>query len=98
LTILVKKGVDVTTIAHDGSKTMPTAVRRAVLARDQVCVVDTCSAPTIEVHHVEWRSRGGKHSVENCRGLCHWCHKLVHHEGYDLEPNGDGTYLLRAPP
>ena len=46
LTILVKKGVDVTTIAHDGTKTMPIAVRRAVLARDPECVVDVCSAPT----------------------------------------------------
>ncbi|HEY8218101.1 MAG TPA: HNH endonuclease signature motif containing protein, partial [Acidimicrobiia bacterium] len=98
LTILVKKGVDVTTIAHDGTKTMPIAVRRAVLARDPECVVDICSAPTSEVHHVDWRSDGGKHSVHNCRGLCGWCHDLVHYHGYTLEPNGDGTYHLRAPP
>ena len=98
LTILVKKGVDVTTIAHDGTKSMPIAIRRAVLARDPECVVDVCSAPTAEVHHVEWRSDGGEHSVHNCRGLCRWCHDLVHYHGYTLEPNGDGTYHLRAPP
>jgi hypothetical protein len=98
LTILVKKGIDVTTIAHDGAKAMPIAVRRAVLARDQECVVETCSAPTSQVHHLDWRSHGGKHSVHNCRGLCDWCHKLVHYQGYELEPNGDGTYSLRAPP
>jgi hypothetical protein len=98
LTILVKKGVDITTIAHDGSKAMPIAVRRAVLARDQECVVETCSTPTSQVHHLDWRSRGGKHSVDNCRGLCDWCHKLVHYQGYELEPNDDGTYSLRAPP
>ena len=46
LTILVKKGVDVTTIAHDGTETMPVSVRRAVLARDPECVVEICSAPT----------------------------------------------------
>jgi uncharacterized protein DUF222 len=34
LTILVKKGVDVVSIAHDGTKSMPIAVRRAVLARE----------------------------------------------------------------
>jgi hypothetical protein len=98
LTVLVKKGVDVTTIAHDGTKSMPIAVRRAVLARDPECVVDTCAAPTAEVHHLEPRSEGGEHSVHNCRGLCKWCHHLVHYEGYTLEPNGDGTYHLRAPP
>ena len=77
---------------------MPIAVRRAVLARDPECVVDTCSAPTTEVHHVRKRSDGGEHSVENCRGLCAWCHDLIHYHGYTLEPNGDGTYHLRAPP
>jgi hypothetical protein len=98
LTILVKRGVDVLTIAHDGSKTMPAAIRRTVLARDPECVVDTCSAPTAEVHHVEWRSDGGEHSIHNCRGLCKWCHQLVHYHGYTLEPNNDNTYHLRAPP
>jgi hypothetical protein len=98
LTVLVKKGVDVTTIAHDGTKAMPVAVRRAVLARDQVCVVETCSAPTSQIHHLDWRSHGGAHSVDNCRGVCDWCHRLIHYEGYELEPNGDGTYRLRAPP
>jgi hypothetical protein len=98
LTILVKKGIDVTTIAHDGSKTMPVAVRRTVLARDPECVVDVCSAPSTEVHHKDWRSHGGKHSTKNCVGTCGWCHDLVHYHGYTLEPNGDGTYHLRAPP
>ncbi len=98
LTVLVKRGVDVITIAHDGTKSMPAAVRRAVLVRDQVCVVDTCAAPASQIHHVDWRSHGGVHSVTNCRGLCHWCHKLVHYEGYELEPHGDGSFRLRAPP
>ena len=98
LTILVKKGVDVTTIAHDGTKTMPASVRRAVLARDPECVVEVCSAPTREVHHVTWRSDGGEHSTTNCVGVCGWCHDLVHYHHYTLESNNDGTYHLRAPP
>jgi hypothetical protein len=98
LTILVKKGVDVSTIAHDGTKTMPAALRRSVLARDPECVVDICSAPTSEVHHIEQRSDGGVHSTKNCVGTCGWCHDLIHYHGYTLEPNGDGTYHLRAPP
>jgi hypothetical protein len=94
----VRKGVDVTTIAHDGTAAMPTALRRAVLARDPECVVDACSAPAHQIHHVAWRSNGGAHSAENCRGVCDWCHDLVHYHGYELEPNGDGTDHLRAPP
>ena len=98
LTILVKKGVDVTTIAHDGHQTMPASLRRAVLARDPECVVDVCSAPTSEVHHLKYRSAGGEHSTTNCVGTCSWCHDLIHYHHYTLEPNGDGTYHLRAPP
>jgi 5-methylcytosine-specific restriction endonuclease McrA len=98
LTILVKKGIDVTTVAHDGTKAMPAAVRRAVLARDQECVVDTCGAAATQVHHVKYRSRGGCHSVENCRGVCDWCHHLIHYDRYQLTPNDDATYQLRAPP
>jgi hypothetical protein len=98
LTILAKKGVDVTTIARDGTTTMPIALRRAVVARDSECTVDICSAATEEIHHIEWRSDGGEHSVHNCVGLCGWCHDLVHYHGYTLEPNGDGTCHLRAPP
>ena len=51
LTILVKKGVDVTTIAHDGSKTMPTWCDARCWPVIPECVVDVCSAPTTEVHH-----------------------------------------------
>jgi hypothetical protein len=98
LTILVKKGVDVTTIAHDGTKTMPASVRRAVLARDQHCVIASCSAPATQIHHLDWRSRGGRHSIQNCRGVCAWCHDLIHYHHHTLEPNHDGTYNLRAPP
>jgi hypothetical protein len=37
-------------------------------------------------------------SIHNCRGLCGWCHDLVHYHGYTLEPNDDDTFHLRAPP
>ena len=54
--------------------------------------------PDREVHHLTWRSDGGEHSTTNCVGVCSWCHDLVHYHHYTLEPNGDGTYHLRAPP
>ena len=99
LTILVKKGVDVTTIAHDGSKTMPIAVRRAVLARDPRVRRRRLLRPH---QRGPPRTNGDQTAastpIHNCRGLCGWCHDLVHYHGYTLEPNGDGTYHLRAPP
>ena len=55
------------------------------------------AAPTAEIHHLEARSAGGEHSVHNCRGLCKWCHQLVHYHRYSLIANDDGSLTL-APP
>jgi hypothetical protein len=41
---------------------------------------------------------GGEHSTANCVGTCSWCDDLVHYRHSTLEPNGDSTYHLRAPP
>ena len=99
LTILVKKGVDVTTIAHDGSQDH---ARRACDARCWPVIpnVSSRSAPPRHVRCITctWRSDGGEHSTTNCVGVCSWCHDLVHYHHYTLQPNGDGTYHLRAPP
>lgn len=48
-------------------------LRRRVWARDVVCVL--CRAPGHSVDHVIPRSRGGGHSLDNLRLLCHDCHK-----------------------
>ena len=35
--------------------------------------------PFLEVHHVEWLSRGGKDSTDNAVALCPNCHRKIHH-------------------
>jgi hypothetical protein len=59
---------------------VPDAIRRKVLARDgSACVVPGCRATrNVDVHHLEHRSAGGKHTVENCCTLCSGHHKLGH--------------------
>jgi predicted HNH restriction endonuclease len=40
------------------------------------CVV--CGMPDVEVHHIKFRSQGGKHDPENLVCLCADCHGAVH--------------------
>jgi hypothetical protein len=101
LTVIVKKGVDVTTVAHHG-RTVPTAVRRAVEARDPECVNATCSAREhLEIHHLEDWVRTHTTIVDGVVRVCRWDHYLITHCGYTLTPRGegeaDGTYDLIPP-
>ena len=97
LTVVLKKGVDVTTIAHHG-RTIPTAIRRALEARDDECVVATCTARDhLENHHLEPWADTGTTTLDGVVRICRWEHYLSTHCSYTLEPRGDGTYDLLPP-
>jgi len=97
LTVIVKKGVDVTTVAHHG-RTIPMAIRRAVEARDLECVVEGCTVrDQLDLHHlIPWHQQPVT-TVAGVVRICHWDHYLVTHCGYTLEPLDDGQYRLVAP-
>jgi len=61
-------------------KTVSPRLRRQVLARDHHrCVVSGCrNARNIEVHHVEFRSRGGSNKMSNLITMCTGHHTLLH--------------------
>ena len=40
--------------------------------------------PFLEVHHIEWLSKGGEDSVENAIALCPNCHRQAHHGVLEL--------------
>jgi hypothetical protein len=97
LTVIIKKGVDVTTVAHHG-RTVPTAIRRAVEARDPECVVEGCTVrDQLDLHHIIPWVEQPVTTVDGVVRICHWEHYLVTHCGYTLEPLGDGQYRLLAP-
>jgi hypothetical protein len=58
----------------------PPALRRAVLLRDQrCCQVPGCTnSRWLDVHHLELRSEGGAHSLENLACLCSAHHRAAH--------------------
>lgn len=52
-------------------------VKRLVIKRDNgLCVL--CGALAVDVHHVKFRSQGGKDDVRNCVCLCRKCHEMAH--------------------
>ncbi|MBA2542882.1 MAG: DUF222 domain-containing protein [Deltaproteobacteria bacterium] len=62
------------------SPTIPAAIRRKVFHRDGfACVVPGCRAKrNLDVHHIEFRCHGGKHTMEVCCVLCSGHHRQLH--------------------
>jgi hypothetical protein len=62
--------------------TIPAALRRAVIARDQVCQEPGCDRPWewCDVHHIVHWSRGGETKLSNLELRCH-IHHRDQHEG-----------------
>jgi hypothetical protein len=75
--------------------TIPARTRTAVLARDQHrCTVPGCrSTRGLELHHIQWRSRGRDHRSRNLTCLCAHHHAAVHH-GH-LRVTGAAPHALR---
>jgi hypothetical protein len=85
LSVLVTDGVDVTAVAHAG-RTIPAALRRALLERDQTCCVPGCDIrEALEIDHIHPVAEGGITSLENMVRLCHWHHYLKTHHRHRIE-------------
>jgi hypothetical protein len=84
-TLVVTNGVDVTTVCHLG-RSIPRALRTAVVERDRVCVVPGCDVTTgLEIDH--WMvdfAAGGPATLANLARLCHHHHYLRTHRGFQL--------------
>ena len=61
-------------------QTIPPALRRAVLRRDhECCQVPGCSHATfLDLHHLQPRSEGGQHELENIITICGAHHRAAH--------------------
>jgi hypothetical protein len=80
------------------TRVVPSAVRRALRARDGGCRFPGCdNRRFVDAHHIHHWARGGETSVDNLVLLCRRHHQLVHEGGYALERLGDGDLLFRYP-
>jgi hypothetical protein len=67
------------------SRTVPAALRRALVARDGGCAFPGCgaSAKWCDAHHVIHWVDGGATALDNLALLCGFHHRLLHHTGWD---------------
>ena len=91
------------------TRTIQPALRRALQRRDRGCRWPGCDRPVSwsTPHHVEFWSRGGPTNLSNLVLLCHYHHRLVHEEGWQVIRAGEqfrfippehlGTRFARGP-
>ncbi len=79
-------------------RTVSTAIKRALWARDQGCRFPGCgNARFVDAHHIRHWSQGGETSLENLLLLCTRHHRLVHEDGYEIRRDCRGQWYFRRP-
>ena len=79
-------------------RTVPTAIKRALWARDKGCAFPGCSHTRyVDAHHVRHWSQGGQTKLDNLTLLCSAHHRLVHEGGYTIEKDHRGEYYFKRP-
>ncbi len=68
------------------TRTIPNALRRAVILRDRHCAHPGCRrrARRCQVHHIIHWADHGDTCLDNCVLLCSYHHTLIHHSGWDV--------------
>lgn len=80
------------------SRTVPTAIKRALWARDKHCVFPGCTNRRfVDAHHVQHWSAGGETSFENLILLCTRHHRLVHEGGFSIGKDYLDRWYFRRP-
>lgn len=94
--VTVLKGEDGTPLnIGRPTRTVPPAIRRALLLRDGGCRFPGCSEQRfVDAHHIHHWSEGGETSLENLVLLCRHHHRLIHEEGYDLACSESGNLVF----
>ena len=79
------------------TRTIPPALRRALLHRDQGCRFPGCGLPSGQGHHIRHWAQGGPTTLSNLALLCRRHHRAVHEEGYQVDRQPDGALRFRRP-
>ncbi len=72
------------------TRTIPSAIRRALVIRDGGCRFPGCDRPPVwcDAHHIRHWVNGGETSLSNLVLLCRRHHRMVHEGGYRVEIDG----------
>jgi hypothetical protein len=79
------------------TRTIPTALRRALAYRDHGCRFPGCDLPFGQAHHIKHWAQGGPTTLPNLVLLCRRHHRAVHEEGFQVERLENGESQFRSP-
>ncbi len=80
------------------TRSIPPAIRRALMVRDRGCAFPGCTHTRfLHGHHIEHWLHGGETSLENTVLLCTRHHHLVHEGGWTISTGADGALLFHSP-
>ena len=80
------------------SRTVPTAIKRALHARDKHCRFPGCrNSRFVDAHHIHHWSAGGETSTENLMLLCGKHHRLVHEGGFRIIRDYQNQWVFTRP-
>jgi uncharacterized protein DUF222/HNH endonuclease len=80
------------------TRSIPPALRRALLTRDGQCRFPGCERRRfLDAHHVVHWADGGETSLRNTLLLCRSHHDLLHEGGFTIRPGPDGELRFRSP-
>jgi hypothetical protein len=79
------------------TRSIPTAIRRALEARDVTCRYPGCrNKHFLDGHHIQHWVRQGTTEIDNLLLLCWFHHRMVHEGGVRLRVE-DGRFIFTAP-
>jgi hypothetical protein len=80
------------------TRTVSTAIKRALRARDKGCRFPGCHHKRfVDAHHVRHWSAGGETSLNNLMLLCSRHHRLVHEGGFRIERDYQDRWFFKRP-
>jgi hypothetical protein len=79
------------------TRTIPPALRRALLHRDRTCRFPGCGSRLSEGHHIQHWAQGGPTTLSNLALLCGRHHRAVHEEGCQITPHENGVLTFHRP-
>ena len=80
------------------TRTIPPAIRRALMLRDRGCAFPGCTHTRfLHGHHIRHWLHGGETSVENLSLVCSVHHGLVHEGGWTVARGADGALVFTSP-
>ena len=79
------------------TRTIPPAIRRALLARDRGCQFPGCTSRRCDGHHIRHWADGGPTTLHNLTLLCRRHHRAVHEGGFTIVRGDDSALTFYRP-